>query len=130
MERLLLADRGKKLVISEEYFQRVTQALVMRLRQHEEAVMRDGTGLAGMRQGELIRWYVDQQNQKNSYSSLEEAKNEASKIKAIIESLIRREGFLIVVDDGSRPEAEGDGARQSSSRDDRILVVAPNYLVE
>lgn len=102
----------------------------MRLRQHEEAVMRDGTGLAGMRQGELIRWYVDQQNQKNSYSSLEEAKNEASKIKAIIESLIRREGFLIVVDDGSRPEAEGDGARQSSSRDDRILVVAPNYLVE
>ena len=33
---------GKKLVISEEYFQRVTQALVMRLRQHEEAVMRDG----------------------------------------------------------------------------------------
>jgi macrodomain Ter protein organizer (MatP/YcbG family) len=38
-----------------------------------------------MRQGELIRWYVDQQNQKNSYSSLEEAKNEASKIKAIIE---------------------------------------------
>jgi len=48
----------------------------------------------------------------------------------ILQSLIRREGFLIVVDDGSRPEAEGDGARQSSSRDDRILVVAPNYLVE
>ncbi|XP_011004283.1 PREDICTED: DNA replication licensing factor MCM6-like [Populus euphratica] len=89
-----------------------------------------GTGLAGMMQGELIRWYVDQQNQKNSYSSLEEAKNEASKIKAIIESLIRREGFLIVVDDGSRPEADGDGGRQSSSRDDRILAVAPNYVVE
>ncbi|KAG5228080.1 hypothetical protein OIU76_017570 [Salix suchowensis] len=122
--------QGKKLVISEEYFQRVTQALVMRLRQHEEAVMRDGSGLAGMRQGELIRWYVDQQNQKNSYSSVEEAKNEASKIKAIIESLIRREGFLMVVDDGSRPEAEGDGARQTSSRDDRILAVAPNYVVE
>lgn len=48
----------------------------------------------------------------------------------ILQSLIRREGFLIVVDDGSRPEAEGDGARQSSSRDDRILVVAPNYVVE
>lgn len=29
-------------MISEEYFQRVTQALVMRLRQHEEAVLRDG----------------------------------------------------------------------------------------
>lgn len=115
-------------------------------------------------QGELIRWYVEQQNQKNSDSSVEEAKNEASKIKAIIEaklqqylslanmfnysilaidllglldmtnvvlqSLIRKEGYLIVVDYGSRPEAEGDGARQSSSKDDRILAVAPNYVVE
>lgn len=95
---------------------------------------------------------------------MEEAKNEASKIKAIIEaklqqylslanmfnyfilaiyflglldmtnvvlqSLIRKEGYLIVVDYGSRPEAEGDGARLSSSKDDRILAVAPNYVVE
>lgn len=123
-------QQGKKLVISEEYFQRVTQALVMRLRQHEEAVLRDGTGLAGMRQGELIRWYVEQQNQKNSYSSVEEAKNEATNIKAIIESLIRREGFLIVVDDGRQTEADGESGRQTLSRDDRILAVAPNYVVE
>jgi hypothetical protein len=38
------ADAGKKkLVITEEHFQRVTQALVMRLRQHEESVAKDGT---------------------------------------------------------------------------------------
>lgn len=38
------ADNSKKkLVITEEHFQRVTQALVMRLRQHEESVMKDGT---------------------------------------------------------------------------------------
>jgi len=38
------ADNGKKkLVITEEYFQRITQALVMRLRQHEESIMKDGT---------------------------------------------------------------------------------------
>ncbi|KAJ6943882.1 hypothetical protein NC652_009346 [Populus alba x Populus x berolinensis] len=152
-------------------------ALVMRLRQHEEAVMRDGRNLNNdgsgswtlfsycpVGQGELIGWYVEQQSQKNSYSSVEEAKNEASKIKAIIEaklqqylslanvldysilaiyllgllvmtnvvlqSLIRKEGYLIVVDYGSRPEAEGDGARQSSSKDDRILAVMPNHVVE
>lgn len=35
-------QQGKKLVISDEYFQRVTQALVMRLRQHEESIMQDG----------------------------------------------------------------------------------------
>lgn len=33
----------KKMVITEEHFQRVTQALIMRLRQHEETVMQDGT---------------------------------------------------------------------------------------
>ncbi|CAI9782070.1 unnamed protein product [Fraxinus pennsylvanica] len=43
--------QGKKLVISDEYFQRVTRALVMRIRQHEETVIHEGTGLAGMRQG-------------------------------------------------------------------------------
>jgi uncharacterized protein YggL (DUF469 family) len=32
----------KKMVITEEEFQRITHALVMRLRQHEEEVMQDG----------------------------------------------------------------------------------------
>ncbi|KAG2689409.1 hypothetical protein I3760_09G137700 [Carya illinoinensis] len=122
---------GKKLVITDEYFQRVTQALVMRLRQHEEAVIQEGTGLAGMRQRDLIQWYVAQQNEKNNYSSMEEAVNEVSKVKAIIESLIRREGHLIVVDDG-RQAAEGEAAEQPSSvsRNDRILAVAPNYVID
>uniref|UniRef100_A0A5B6YNW2 DNA replication licensing factor MCM6 n=1 Tax=Davidia involucrata TaxID=16924 RepID=A0A5B6YNW2_DAVIN len=123
--------QGKKLVISDEYFQRVTQALVMRLRLHEETVMQEGTGLAGMRQRDLIQWYVSQQNEKNNYSSMEEAATEVSKIKAIIESLIRREGHLIVVDDGRQAGAEDENIRQSSSsRNDRILAVAPNYVID
>lgn len=44
-----------------------------------------GNELAGMRQRDLIKWYVDQQNEKNNYSSIEEAKTEVSQIKAIIE---------------------------------------------
>jgi hypothetical protein len=44
-----------------------------------------GSGLAGMKQRDLIKWYVDQQNEKNNYSSVEEAKVEISQIKAIIE---------------------------------------------
>ncbi|PSS11062.1 DNA replication licensing factor like [Actinidia chinensis var. chinensis] len=123
--------QGKKLVITDEYFQRVTQLLVMGLKQHEESVTRQGTGLAGMKQRELIKWYVIQQNEKNNYTSQEEAAADVSKVKAIIESLIRREGYLIVVDDGREAaEADGDNARQFSSRDDRILAVAPNYVVD
>ncbi|KAL2475151.1 DNA replication licensing factor MCM6 [Abeliophyllum distichum] len=121
--------QGKKLVISDEYFQRVTQALVMRLRQHEETVIHEGTGLAGMRQRDLIQWYVSQQNEKNNYSSMEEAADEVTKVKAIIESLIRREGHLIVVDDGRQEAEEGENVR-SSTRNDRILAVAPNYVVD
>lgn len=34
--------QGKKLVMSDEYFQRITRALVMRLRQHEDTVTREG----------------------------------------------------------------------------------------
>ncbi|KAK6154795.1 hypothetical protein DH2020_009043 [Rehmannia glutinosa] len=119
--------QGKKLVISDEYFQRVTRALVMRLRQHEDTLMHGGTGLAGLRQRDLIQWYVSQQNEKNNYSSMEEAAAEVTKVKAIIESLIRREGYLIVVDDGRQDVEEGENARPAS-RNDRILAVAPNYV--
>ncbi|KAL0399668.1 UNVERIFIED_CONTAM: DNA replication licensing factor MCM6 [Sesamum radiatum] len=63
----------------------VTRALVMRLRQHEETLMQEGAGLAGLRQRDLIQWYIGQQNEKNNYSSMEEAAAEVTKVKAIIE---------------------------------------------
>ncbi|MED6143355.1 MCM DNA helicase complex subunit mcm6 [Stylosanthes scabra] len=119
----------KKLIISDEYFQRVTRALIMHLRQHEETVLQQGTGLAGVRQRDLIQWYVDQQNEKNAYSSMEEVKAELSRLKAIIESLIRREGYLIVLDDGMQEAADG-AAPEHVSRNDRILAVAPNYVID
>nr|XP_023919308.1 DNA replication licensing factor MCM6-like [Quercus suber] len=88
-----------------------------------------------MRQRDLIQWYVAQQNEKNNYSSMEEAATEVSKLKAIIESLVRREGHLIVVYDGRQAaegEAAGEAAAQptSVSRNDRILAVNPNYVID
>ena len=41
-----------------------------------------------MKQRDLIQWYVGQQNEKNNYSSMEEVKAEASRLKAIIEVYI------------------------------------------
>ncbi|KAL5997624.1 MCM DNA helicase complex subunit mcm6 [Asimina triloba] len=75
----------KKLVITEEFFQKVTRALVMRLRQHEESVAQDGSGLAGMKQKDLIVWYVEQMNAQGAYSSSEEVVEEVKCIRAIIE---------------------------------------------
>ncbi|KAI3964497.1 hypothetical protein MKW92_005007 [Papaver armeniacum] len=119
--------QGRKLVITDEYFQRVTQSLILHLRQHEDTVAQDGTGLAGMRQKDLIQMYIAQQNEKSAYSSLDEAGKEVDKVKAIIESLIRREGHLIVLDDGS---TAAEGEQELSTRDRRILAVAPNYVVD
>ncbi|KAJ0728185.1 putative DNA helicase [Helianthus annuus] len=122
---------GKKLVITDEYFQRVTQALVMRLRQHEEMVQREGSGLAGMRQRDLIQWYVKQRNESEAYENEEEAKAEVTKVKAIIESLVRREGHLIVVNEEEvPPQGEDDGNARRPSRNNRILAVAPNYVLD
>lgn len=122
----------KKLVVSDEYFQRVTQALVWRLRQHEESVKQDGTELAGMSQKELIRWYVGRQNEKIAYASQDEANSEVQRLRAIIGRLIRTEGHLIVVYDGRQEATEvGEaGQHKSVSRDDRILAVAPNYVAD
>lgn len=123
------ADTGKKkLVITEEHFQRVTQALVMRLRQHEESVTKDGDGLAGMKQGDLIIWYVEQQNAQGAYSSTAEVKEEVKCIKAIIERLIQRDGHLIVIDEGAAPAADDGAARRTS--ESRILAVNPNYVID
>ncbi|CAL9119348.1 unnamed protein product [Musa textilis] len=122
------SHQKKKLVITEEHFQRVTQALVMRLRQHEEAVAQDGSGLAGMKQGDLIIWYVEQQNAVGAYGNTDEVREEVKCIKAIIERLIQREGHLIVIDDGTSSAASDGQARRSS--ENRILAVAPNYIVE
>lgn len=44
-----------------------------------------GSGLAGMKQGDLIVWYVEQQNAQGAYSSTDEVREEVKCIKAIIE---------------------------------------------
>lgn len=57
-----------------------------------------GTGLAGMRQKDLIKWYIDQQNEKNTYSTMEEVKKEITKIKAIIEVIQPFESYELFPD--------------------------------
>ncbi|KMT06199.1 hypothetical protein BVRB_7g162700 [Beta vulgaris subsp. vulgaris] len=121
----------QNLVVTDEHFDKVTQALIMRLRQLEETAEQEGRGLLGTRQKDLIQWYVAKQNENNSYSSMEEARNDVRVVRAIIQKLIK-EGHLIVVDDGRQAAAgaEDGGGQPSVSKDDRILAVSPNYVIE
>nr|VDD25035.1 unnamed protein product [Brassica oleracea] len=128
------ADKGAaapKLVINEEEYDKITQALVIRLRQHEETVSKDSSELPGMRQKELIRWYNDQQNEKKKYSSQEQVKLDIKKLRAIIESFVCKEGHLIVLANEQEEATEAEETRRKSSqRDERILAVASNYVTE
>lgn len=47
--------------------------------------MQIGSGLAGMKQKDLLTWYIDEQNKQGKYQSTEEVKEEAKRLKAIVE---------------------------------------------
>ncbi|KAJ7516860.1 hypothetical protein O6H91_21G001800 [Diphasiastrum complanatum] len=131
----------KKMKVTYEQFQKVTHSLVLRLRQHEESLQED-VGLAGLKQKELVDWYIGEQNAQGLYTAVNEVVKEIKRVRAIIQHLINREGVLIVIDDGTaaleapQRAAEEDGAsaegqqRPASAVDERILAVNPNYVLE
>lgn len=127
------AKQFQKLVVKEEYFEIVTQALVILLRQAEENAKKDGKGLLLLKQKDLITKYGERQHQNERFRSAEEIVSEVRTIKAIIQRLINVEGYLIVVHDGSQ-DADGteDAAapQASVSRDERILALAPHYVID
>ena len=48
-----------------------------------------------------------------------------------MQRLIQREGHLIVIDDGSSSAApSADGGETRRSTENRILAVAPNYVID
>ncbi|KAL3687903.1 hypothetical protein R1sor_014212 [Riccia sorocarpa] len=151
------ADEGadgqsKKMKITFEQFQKVTRALVMHLRQHEDVPdMPDDAPPAGLKQADLTNWYVGELNEQGAFESLSDMANEYRQVRAIIQHLITREGVLIVLDDGvaeaetlrraadeeaqqaTDPEQAAAIARkraQISPQNERILAVNPNYVLE
>eukprot|EP00249_Psilotum_nudum_P000716 c12813_g1_i1 orf=555-2558(+) len=120
-------DKDKrKMKVTYEQFQKITRAFVMHLRQREDSVQE---GLAGIKQSDLVRWYIEEQNAQGAYGSMNEVVEEIRQIRAIIQHLIRREGVLIVLDDGTGG-TEVDEAQQASAVEQRILAVNPNYVLE
>ncbi|GBG72984.1 hypothetical protein CBR_g12702 [Chara braunii] len=144
-----------RMQVSFEKFQQITDSLVMRLRQHEEEQGSGGDGgIAGMKQGTLLQWYIGEQNKKGVFANVEEVVEEYRLVRNVIQHLIKREGVLIVLHDGSQPDAQASsqadasqapetavdgadaptgaqtGAHGKSSIEDRVLAVNPNYVVE
>lgn len=120
----------KKMTVTYEHFQKVTCALVMRLRQHEES-LKDEAGLAGLKQADLIKWYVEDLNSQQVFDTMSGLLEEVKIVRSIIQHLIDREGVLVVLDDGPQAPAPGtEGLAQSTRNDQRVLAVNPNYVLE
>ena len=47
-----------------------------------------------------------------------------------MQHLIKREGVLIVVDDGTSGEDEGEADQAAAAIERRVLAVNPNYVLE
>jgi DNA replication licensing factor MCM6 len=101
----------EELKVSSEKYHKVTEMLVKRLREAEDA------GAAGLKQFELVSWYMDVHVQAQAFDSYESMSKEFKLVKAVINNLVKRDGTLIIIE-----EAESGAQRE------RVLAVNPNVV--
>ena len=75
---------------------------------------------AGMRQHEVVEWYLNQQEELDSLEALAE---ERRLVRRIIQRLIRIDGVLVVLNEPAEGEPKIDP-------DDRILMVKGDYNID
>ncbi|CAI5526086.1 unnamed protein product [Closterium sp. Naga37s-1] len=109
-----------------------------------------GMGGGGVKQGDVMRWYMEQQSQAGTVDSVGNLLQEFRVLRSIIQHLIRREGVLLILDDGTtaveaaRKEREDAIAAAEAAGEplptfdkplptaleERVLAVNPNYVQE
>lgn len=133
--------------ISFEKYQRMTLQLVARLREVEEEAAevdddnkenvsdeerrekREAATMKGVKQIELMRWWLQHMIDRGVYASAEAAAADLKLLRSVIQNLIRRDGILVVVDDPSEFAGE-DHLQTVQEQDERVLAVNPNYIGE
>ena len=116
--------------VSHEKYQKVQRSLVAYLRGHEQAEGAAGAAadggeaaaapLGGMRQGDVINWYL---NQQEDITSIEALAAERRLVKRIIQRLIRVDQVLVVLEQPDAGDAQAAGAGDAA--DERIIGVHP-----
>ncbi len=119
----------ESLTVTFERFQAMKNMLIARLRsaEHENHNTEEEEGNTsasiGMRQIDLLRWYMDEQAVKGQFSNMKEMANEYKLIKTVVQHLIRREGTLIIIEEPA-PE---EGVPANRLIDLRIIAINPNF---
>jgi len=119
------ASIKKASTTSYEKYQKVTKSIVLYIRAHESDEDR-----SGLRQGDVVEWYLNQQEE---LTTVEALAAERKLVKRIIARLINIDNTLAVIEDGDE-EGEGEGEegqpKPKKSADDRIITVRPAYQVD
>mmetsp|Transcript_2637 Transcript_2637/g.4428 ORF Transcript_2637/g.4428 Transcript_2637/m.4428 type:complete len:857 (-) Transcript_2637:354-2924(-) len=118
------AEKKAQFTLTYQKFQGVTDLLVERLKQAEEE------GEQGMKQGELLTWYMDHITERNAegtagqgMASNDDMQQEYKIVKAVMQHLIMRDGTLIIQEEETVEEGKTPRAAH------RVLAVSPNYVV-
>jgi len=121
------ADDGTKRAstVSYEKYQKVTRSIVNYIRGHEG----DGEEEAvGLRQGDVIEWYLNQQEELDTVEALAA---ERRMVRRIIQRLVRIDSALVVVSDPSESQGAGEESEQAEQvrgrSDDRVLTVRHGF---
>eukprot|EP00899_Mesostigma_viride_P008988 jgi/Mesvir1/18090/Mv09391-RA.1 len=133
-------------------FQRVQNALVIKLRQVEDHAPEGET--AGMTQQELVEWYVEEQHKREAFTNDADLKNEIKLVRSIIQHMIKENNLTIVSDPEelaaadaafavaqANASARGAGEaerkalvearrRKRMAYDQRVLTPHPNFVLE
>jgi len=109
---------------SYEKYQKVTRSIVLYIRAHES-----DEDAAGLRQGDVVEWYLNQQEE---LTTVEALAAERKLVKRIIQRLINIDNVIAVIadpDEEADADAEGE-PKPKKSADDRIITVNPRHQVD
>jgi DNA replication licensing factor MCM6 len=129
---------GGNVTVPYEKFQKVKHALALRLAGVTAPAGADAVPVAagdveliGLKQHELLRWYLDEQSAKGAFATLAEMAAEYRLVKTIVSHLIRRDGTLLVIGEPSAEELDAlpEEERARARVDGRVLALNPNYVV-
>ncbi|KAJ2857842.1 MCM DNA helicase complex subunit mcm6 [Coemansia erecta] len=118
----------KKVTIKRDEFDRIRSMLVLKLHEAEKTEKAGAEEEEGMRQADLVEWYVDQREE--FMESEDDVVNETRMAKTVLKYMINVEGCVIALrslanDTGVVESADGEEAAKGP-----LLMLHPNFAID
>ncbi|QDZ25224.1 minichromosome maintenance protein [Chloropicon primus] len=110
--------------VSYTKYREVTDLIVNYLDSEEKKASSTEGQFTGVKQADLMRWYMDEVSKSGKFSSLDQMAQEYLLLQRVMEYLIHNDQTLIVMEQG---EADAEGRTDLTQR---ALVLNPNYVID